>query len=122
MVTRRLHHTRGSLSTEMVVAMAFMLAAILPLALALAKDQRYLKANYLHAVAMAAVDGEMEILVAGEWQAFPSGTQPYEPLKRPVNLPPGKFDLTITGKHLRLAWNPADRGQGGPVIREVDLK
>ena len=72
---------------------------------------------------MEIVDGEMEILAAGDWRNFPDGQQVY-PVHAPAaaTLPPGKFQLTKTGNHLRLEWT-ADKRQGiAPVIREVTVK
>ena len=72
---------------------------------------------------MEIVDGEMEILAAGEWQNFPEGSQSYTVHARAAaSLPPGHFQLTKTGRHLRLEWT-ADNRQGiGSVVREVTLK
>jgi hypothetical protein len=72
---------------------------------------------------MEIVDGEMEVLVAGEWRNFPEGAQPYTVhANAAAHLPPGRFQLTKTGRHLRLEWT-SDRRQGiGTVIREVTLK
>lgn len=117
---RRAWH--GSLITEMAVAMVFLLAVIIPLAYSFAREQKLVRASYLRTVAMEVVDGEMEILVAGEWRAFQSGTQSYSPARPVTNLPEGDFSLTINGKHLRLEWRAAKPGLGGKVIREVTVK
>ena len=37
-------------------------------------------------------------------------------------LPPGKFTLTIETNRVRLEWQPAVRGHGGSVVREVTLR
>lgn len=113
---------RGALTTEMVISMAFLIVVILPLAYSFAREQILLRASYQQAVAMEIVDGEMEILAAGEWRAYPSGPQTYTPARRATNLPEGTFSLTINGKHLRLEWQAAEKNQGGKVIREVTLK
>ena len=57
---------RGLLLTEMVVAMAILVVAVLPLAYSIISEQRLLRTYYQRAVAMEIVDGEMEALVAGE--------------------------------------------------------
>jgi len=125
MVTRNLNHPRerGVLMTEMVVAMAIIIIAVLPLAYSIGYEQRLLRIEYNKAIAMEIVDGEMEVLAAGEWRAFREGTQPY-PVHADAakNLLPGGFALTITGKHLRLEWQPAKKGEGGKVVREVTIK
>ncbi len=113
---------RGSLITEMAVAMAFLVAAILPLAYSFAREQKLMRASYLQTVAMEVVDGEMEILAAGEWRAFQPGRQIYSPVRPVANLPEGNFSLTINGRQLRLEWQAVNRDQGGKVIREVTLK
>ena len=72
---------------------------------------------------MEIVDGEMEILAAGGWKNFPDGTQNYPvQAKAAANLPPGKFQLTKTGNHLRLEWQSDKREGIGPVVREITVK
>ncbi len=111
---------RGSLSIDLTVAMGLLVAAVLPLSVSFLRDARALRGQYHRAVALEIVDGEMETLAAGEWRAFPAGQHPY-PVKAgaAANLPPGTFTLTVTSNRLRLVWQPADRGQGGPVVREI---
>jgi len=114
---------RAMLTAELIMAMAILVIAVLPIGYSLIVDTRFLKANYQHAVAMEIVDGEMEILAAGEWRSVPEGTHPY-PVHAvaATNLPPGQFQLTRTGNNLRLEWNPNQhRGIGG-VVREVTVK
>ena len=114
---------RGALNVDMVVALAIFATAMLPLAYGWTQEQRVLRAHYWHAVAMELVDGEMEILVAGEHRAWRDGTHAY-PIKSAAakNLPPGKFTLTRTGQTLRLEWVPAQRASGGPVVREAVVR
>ena len=114
---------RGALMTEMVVAMAFLMVAMLPLAFSFAKEQHYLRSCYERAIAVEIVDGEMEVLLAGEWRAFKNGVQEYVPRGGArQNLPPGKFQLTLTGQQLRLEWSPAAKDHGGKVVREAVAK
>ncbi len=111
------------LLTEAVVAMAIIAVAMLPLAYSISQEQKLLRAGYHRAVAMEIVDGEMEVLMAGEWRSFKEGAQDYIPHGLALtNLPPGKFQLTITGRHLRLEWSAAGKHQGGKVVREVTVK
>jgi hypothetical protein len=111
------------LMTELMVAIAFLSIAVLPLAFSFAKEHQYLRNCYQRAVAMELVDGEMELLVAGEWRQYPNGQHVLKPTDTAVvNLPPGKLQLTVKEKHLRLEWQPAARNGGGNVIREADRK
>lgn len=72
---------------------------------------------------MEIVDGEMEILVAGEWRAYPEGTHEYNVSARAAsNLPRGKFVLTRTGNRLRLEWSAASARGIGKVVREATAK
>ena len=114
---------QGMLMTELVVAMGILVIAILPIGYSLIDDARLLRANYQHAVAMEIVDGEMEILAAGEWQSFSEGTQSYQThAAAAANLPPGNFQLTRAANHFRLEWKPDELHGVGTVVREVTVK
>jgi hypothetical protein len=71
---------------------------------------------------MELVDGEMEILRAGEWRQFPRGAQGYAIRSAAAkNLPPGQFILTVEGHRVRLEWQPGAKDEGGKVTRETIL-
>ena len=110
----------GFLSMELIVALAILFVAVIPLAYSFLSDARLLRVGYERAVTMELVDGEMEILVAGEWRAFAPGTHDY-PLSgaAATNLPPGRCQLTLTTNALRLEWKPNQRRGVGAVVREV---
>ena len=114
---------RGMLMVDLFVAMAIFALAIMPLAYSYVRETRLLRAEYFRGAAMEIVDGEMEILAAGEWRNLPDGSQPYAVhAGAAANLPSGRFQLTKTGNHLRLEW-ASDRRQGiGTVVREVTFK
>ena len=107
---------------EMLVAMAILGLVMIPISASFLGEHREFNIYYHRAIAMEVVDGEMEILRAGEGRAFPEGTQAYA-VNNPsaTNLPPGRFELTRQGRHLRLQWLPAAKNQGGVVTREADL-
>jgi hypothetical protein len=114
----------GALMTELIVAMALLVAAVLPVAYSFVAEKRYARAAYQHAVAMELVDGEIEVLRAGEWRGYASGTHDYAVgAAAATNLPPGKFLLTVRSNTVRLEWKPTMRERGGPaVMREVRVK
>jgi hypothetical protein len=115
--------TRAFLILDLVVGMAMLVLAVFPLAYSVNSEARLFRATYQRALAMEIVDGEMEILAAGAWHAFPEGTQVYPVSARAAaNLPAGQFQLTRTGYHLRLQWSPAERTGIGTVVREVTVK
>ena len=114
---------RGFLMVDLVFAMSLLAVAFLPLAYSFTQEMDMLRAEYQRGVAMEIVDGEMEILAAGDWQKFPDGTQTYPVNARAAaNLPSGKFQLVKQGNHLRLEWTPDKRWLIGPVVREVTVK
>ena len=113
---------RAALILELVVAMAILALVILPLSYGFWHEARLARAYYHRALAMEIVDGEMEILAAGEWRAYPEGTQAYPvALVSATNLPPGQFVLTIQPPLLRLSWEPRGRGGGSPVVRQTSI-
>ncbi len=113
----------GALITELMVAMAIIVIALFPLAFSFAQEAKFLRSCYNRAVATEIVDGEVEVLLAGEWRAFKEGAQDYAPHALAVtNLTSGKFQLTITNRRVRLEWLPLEKDQGGKVVREVTVK
>ena len=117
------HQKRGWLEIDLLVGMAIFGIAILPLTFSFAQERQVLRMEYFHAVAMEIVDGEMEILAAGDWKNFADGSQAYTVHANAADkLPPGHFQLVKNGNHLRLEWN-ADEHQGiGTVAREITVK
>ena len=114
---------RGFLMVDLVVAMAILALAIVPLGFSFARERQLLKIEYLHSVANEIADGEMEILAAGDWKNFPDGAQAYTVHSRAAAaLPPGHFQLTKTGNRLRLEWMPDKRKGVGADVREVTVK
>lgn len=113
---------RGVLEMDMAMAMLILAFAIMPLAFSFAKERQVLHVDYCLAVADEVVDGEMEILAAGDWKNFPDGANVYTVHSRATaNLPAGHFELTKNAHHLRLEWLP-DRRQGiGVVSREITV-
>ena len=112
---------RGSLIAEILVAISVLSVAALPLMASFVAAQKSVRRSYQHAVAMELIDGEMEILLRGEWHEFPQGSQPYNLHGDAAkNLPPGHATLTVSGNHVRLQWKP-DRF-ADVVVREADAK
>ena len=118
--TKREH---GALATECVVALGILAAVMLPLSFSFMQETKMSRAYYHRAVALEIIDGEMEVLAAGEWRAFRDGRQSY-PVRAAsaTNLPAGEFALTLRDGAARLEWIPKARGVGGAVVREVKLQ
>jgi hypothetical protein len=111
------------LMTDLMVGVAIFTLALLPLAVSFSHEMKLVRASYWRGVAMEVVDGEIEILAAGEWRAYAEGQSEYA-VNAPAatNLPPGRFELTKSGLHLRLEWQPAEHKGVGAVVREVTVK
>jgi len=120
---RRCRERGYFLMTDLVVGMAILTLAIVPLTFSFVHDRQLLRAEYYRSVAVEAADGEMEILAAGAWRDFPDGQQVYTVHANAVaHLPPGHFQLTKTGRHLCLEWI-SDKHHGiGTVVREMIVK
>ena len=114
---------RGALTTEMVVAVSILAVVLIPMAYAFQQEMKLCRGYYYDAVAMELVDGEMEILAAGEWRAFRPGAQSYSvSAAAATNLPPGRFTLTLSNQTVRLEWRPAQKGHGRSVVREARVQ
>ncbi len=108
---------------ELLAAIVLLVGALFPLAYSLSSERRLARSTYQHAVAMEIVDGEMELLAAGEWRSFKPGTQDYVVhAGAETNLPPGKFLLTVSSNQVRLVWQPAVKHHGGSVMREATVR
>lgn len=112
----------AALMTELMVAIAFLCAVVLPLGFSFKKEHQYFRTCYQRAVAMEMVDGEMEILLAGEWRAFTNGVHVLTPkVQAATNLPPGTLQFTLADKNLKVEWQPSGPDQGGVIVREAKL-
>ena len=113
----------GSLIAELLLAMTLAVCALLPVFVSIAAEKRLAKSYYHRAVAVEIVDGEMEVLLAGEWRTFAPGTHEYPlPGGAITNLLSGKLLLTVQSNWVRLEWRPEASHQGGPVVREARAK
>lgn len=110
------------LSTEFVVAIAILVAAVLPLAVGWVVEARALRASYCRAVAMEIVDGEIEVLAAGGWKQLKPGAQEYAvSAQAATNLPPGRFTASLSNRVVRVEWKSNTPRGIGAVVREVTL-
>jgi len=59
-------------------------------------ERRFARTSYQQAVATEIVDGEIEVLAAGEWRAFKPGTSEYHVTDASRHQPAaGRFLLTV---------------------------
>lgn len=103
------------LTTELVIALAILASTMIPLSFSFLREQKLIRIYYQRSIAMEIVDGEMEILQAGEWKTFAEGSQAYTTSAASAkNLPAGKFTFTKRGEQLRLEW----KSKSVKIIRE----
>ncbi len=113
----------GFLMVDLMVGVAILTIAVLPLGYSFARERQVLRGEYFHSVINEIVDGEMEILAAGAAKNLPDGSQVYSVQARAAaSLPDGHFQLTKTGNHLRLEWRADEKCGLSPVVRETTLK
>jgi hypothetical protein len=125
-MVRTLAHDRrqGFLSTDLMVGMAILGLALLPLSLTILPQQQVARTHYERAVLFELMDGELEVLQAGAWREFSAGTHLYQVKGKAVaSLPDGTFLLKVGHDRLRLEWHPApsQKRKRAVVAREVDL-
>ena len=110
----------GIFGADLAVALGLIVLLVAPLAHAWLKEHKVMRGHYHRAIAMELVDGEMEILAAGEGMRLAEGLQEYRVTAAAVtNLPPGRFMVERTGRHLRLEWVPSEKGRR--ILREAWL-
>jgi hypothetical protein len=111
---------RGSMMIELMMALTIVVTILLPLGFSFVDEQHALCVYYWRAVAMETVDGEMEVLAAGEWRTYPEGSHLYVVYAESAKyLPNGQFTLAVHGPQLRLEWRPDKMRYGAPVVREA---
>lgn len=118
------HHRsqRGIVAADLAIALGIIALVIAPLTHSWLKEQQVMSGLYKRSIAMQIVDGEAEILAAGEWIELPTGSHPYAVTGAAAkNLPEGKFIATRTTDSIKLEWVPTKRGYGGPVVRLIKL-
>ena len=113
---------RGSMTAEVAVSLGILVTVALPLVMSFVKDQKEGRDQYLRAVAMEIVDGEMEVLAAGAWRQYAPGRHEY-PIAAAAagNLPEGDFIFTRDETTIRLEWRPRNRPRRMNVKREMRL-
>ena len=81
---------RGSLQIDLAVAMAILVLALIPITTSIRQERQLCRALYHRAVAMSIVDGEAEVLRAGNWRDYAIGSHEYDvSAKASSTLPAG---------------------------------
>jgi len=121
--TTRVARCRAFLQLDVAVAITVLALVFIPLSISSSGDLDLARRHYFEAVALQLIDGEMDVLLAGEHRKYTPGEYGITPVGEAVqNLPEGKFVLTVQEQKLTLAWVPTKRAKWGRVERVVELK
>ena len=121
--TTRLTNRLAFLQLDVAVAITVLALVFIPLSVSSSGDLDLARRHYFEAVALQLIDGEMDVLLAGERRKYTPGEHRITPVGESVqNLPEGEFVLTVKEKQLTLAWVPTKRAKWGRAERVVELK
>ena len=121
--TTRLTTRLAFLQLDVAVAITVLALVFIPLSVSSSGDLDLARRQYFEAVALQLIDGEMDVLLAGERRKYTPGEYGITPVGEAVqNLPEGEFVLTVHDQKLTLAWGPTKRAKWGRVERVVELK
>lgn len=121
--TTRLTNRLAFLQLDVAVAITVLALVFIPLSVSSSGDLDLARRHYFEAVALQLIDGEMDVLLAGERRKYTTGEHRITPVGEAVqNLPEGEFVLTVQEQKLTLAWMPNKRAKWGRIERVVELK
>ena len=121
--TTRLAKRLAFLQLDVAIALTVLALVFIPLSVSSSGGLDLARRHYFEAVALQLIDGEMDVLLAGERQKYTTGEHRIKPVGDAVqNLPEGKFVLTVQDEKLTMAWVPTKRAKWGRVERVVQLK
>ena len=121
--TTRLAKRLAFLQLDVAIALTVLALVFIPLSMSSSGGLDLTRRHYFEAVALQLIDGEMDVLLAGERRKYTTGEHRIKPVGESVhNLPEGEFVLTVHDQKLTLAWVPTKRAKWGRVERVVELK
>lgn len=112
----------GTMTIELLVAAAMVLAVFMPLGLGIVHQHRLARDLHLRAVIAERLDGELEVLAAGGWRQLPAGGRKWGFDTGSGTLPPrGHFAAWVTNGVVRVSWHPGPGPRSRPFHREARL-
>ena len=121
--TKRPARCRAFLQLDVAIAITFLALVFIPLSVSSSGELDLARRHYFEAVALQLIDGEMDVLLAGERRKYTPGEHRIKPVGESVqNLPEGEFVLSVQDQKLTLAWVPKKLAKWGRVDRVVQLK
>lgn len=111
---------KGVLLTEMIVAISVLVILTSVLVPKILSDKQALRDLYYRSVAMEILDGEMEILLSGEWQNYKEGITNFTPRANALKiLPKGIWRISLSNQSIKLEWIPHYNKRKLYIAREV---
>ena len=121
--TTRLAKRLAFLQLDVAIALMVLALVFIPLSVSSSGGLDLARRHYFEAVALQLIDGEMDVLLAGERRKYTTGEHRIKPVGESVqNLPAGEFVLSVQDEKLTLAWMPKKLAKWGRVERVVQLK
>ena len=113
--TSRLAKHLAFIQLDLMLAVSILMLLFIPFGVTSSGKLDLARRQHFEAVALQMIDGELDVLLAGERQKYPLGeTPPGEAVK---TLPVGEFILIVKEKQLFLAWVPEKEAKWGRVER-----
>ena len=121
--TTRLVKRLAFLQLDVAIAITVLALVFIPLSVSSSGDLDLARRHYFEAVALQLIDGEMDVLLAGEHRKYTPGEHRIKPVGESVqNLHEGEFVLSVQHEKLTMAWMPKKLDKWGRVERVVELK
>tara|TARA_B100000029_G_scaffold500435_1_gene572192 strand:+ start:277 stop:657 length:381 start_codon:yes stop_codon:yes gene_type:complete len=108
---------------DVAVAIVILMLVFIPLTVTSSSKLDLARRHHVEAVVLQLIDGEIDVLLAGELKKYKAGEQRITPAGEAAeDLPKGEFILTLKEKQLSLAWVPVKLAKWGRIERAVNLK
>ena len=108
---------------DLMLAVSILMLLFIPFGVTSSGKLDLARRQHFEAVALQMIDGELDVLLAGERQKYPLGEHKITPPGAAVKtLPVGEYILVVKENQLSIAWVPEKEAKWGRVEREVTLK
>ncbi len=108
---------------DVMVAIVILMLVFIPLTVTSSSKLDLARRHHVEAVVLQLIDGEIDVLLAGEHEKYNFGEHRITPAGEAAeDLPKGDFILTLKKKQLSLVWIPVKQAKWGRIDREVNLK
>ena len=108
---------------DVAVAIVILMLVFIPLTVTSSSKLDLARRHHVEAVVLHLIDGEIDVLLAGEKEKYNFGEHRINPAGEAAeDLPKGDFILTLKKNQLSLVWIPVKPAKWGRIERKVNLK